>query len=154
MKSWNNLFFSHYGWRYLGRIFLFFSTVGFVSLEGVLVPKERTLLQRYTNPLYLLLRNLKLFINRKQQTKKKKKTDGSNLFIRVGLSNGQQNLELFSPIGVVRVYLTSRQTLHLLLVNASAILTLKDSDSACDLGKAKLPVSELRNNTRRDLTAA
>lgn len=89
--------------------FLFFSTVGFVSLEGVLVPKERTLLQRYTNPLYLLLRNLKLFINRKQQTKK---MDGSNLFIRVGLSNGQQNLELFSPIGVVRVYLTSRQTLH------------------------------------------
>lgn len=74
-----------------------------MSLEGVLVPKERTLLQRYTSPLYLLLRNLKLFINRKQQAKKKK--DGGNLFIRVALPNGQQNLELFSPCGVVRVYI-------------------------------------------------
>ena len=55
----------------LGKDFPFFSTLGFMSLEGVLVPKEIIPLQRYTSPLYLLLRNLKLFINRKQQAKKK-----------------------------------------------------------------------------------
>lgn len=81
----------------LGENFLFFSTLGFMNLEGILVPKERPLPQTYPSPLYLLLRNLKLFITRKQQAR-----NAVILFISVIHLNGQQNLELLSPIGVVR----------------------------------------------------